>query len=169
MDEEQFTEMFISIHFKLYRVAYKLLREKDQADDTVQEVYIKLWEKRMELNKLDNAESFAIAILKNACLDLLRKNKRNFSNEEYISNIPQADCSLMQMESRDELNYVARLIKKLPGQYRQVMELKHWGGYSDEEIEQITGMKAVHIRVALSRARKTIREQFKAWNEYGNE
>lgn len=38
--------------------------------------------------------------------------------------------------------------------------MKHWEGYSDEEIEQITGLSPGNIRVILSRARKTIREQF---------
>lgn len=40
------------------------------------------------------------------------------------------------------------------------MMMKHWDGYSDEEIEQATGLSAGNIRVILSRARKTVREQF---------
>ena len=64
------------------------------------------------------------------------------------------------MEIQDDAAYVKDLINKLPDQQRQVIMMKHWDGYTDEEIENITGISPGNIRVILSRARKTIREQY---------
>ena len=61
------------------------------------------------------------------------------------------------------------LIARLPGQQREVMTLRDLCGMSFEEIEAETGLTAVNIRAVLSRARKTVRQQFKSISEYGQE
>ena len=83
--------------------------------------------------------------------DELRSKRNSLSSE--IGN-------LMRNGKKDEAEKIKYLINKLPDQQRQVMMMKHWDEYSDEEIEQVTGLSAGNIRVILSRARKTIREQY---------
>lgn len=158
MNTELFKNTFIPYHQKMYRVAYRILKDHGNAEDIVQETYIKLWNKRHDIEHIENTEAYAIIILRNTCLDFLRRKKDYLSDFEMDAR-EQSSLS-EEVESKDELNQVKRLVNQLPAQQRLVMELKHWDEYTDEEIEEITGMSQVNIRVTLSRARKTIREQF---------
>ena len=159
MDAEAFKKVFLPYHAKLYRIAYRIVQDAANAEDIVQDAFIKLWNKREDMQNIDNTEAFAIIILRNTCLDFLRKTK-NGQHSNYDMDIPETVSLSEQMEIQDDANRVKLLISKLPDQQRQVLMLKHWDGYSDEEIVQATGISPGNIRVILSRARKTIREQF---------
>jgi RNA polymerase sigma-70 factor (ECF subfamily) len=159
MDAETFKKVFLPYHQKLYRIAYRIVQDAANAEDIVQETFIKLWNKRGDMQDIENTEAFSIIILRNTCLDFLRKTKNDY-HANYDADIPETTSLAKQIEVQDEAEQVKKLINKLPEQQRQVMIMKHWDGYSDEEIEQITGISPGNIRVILSRARKTIREQF---------
>jgi len=161
MDAESFKKLYLPYHQKLYRIAYKLLENQCDAEDMVQEAYLKLWNKREELIDIRNPESFCVILLKNICFDYLRSTK-NDAGKEGIEVVGKAnDVSLInEIEIKDELNCVKQLITQLPGKQQEVMKLRHLSECSIEEIEQITGLNAINIRVLISRARKTIREQF---------
>lgn len=159
MDADTFKKVFIPYHQKLYRIAYRIVQDAANAEDIVQDTFIKLWNKRDEMESVDNTEAFAIVILRNTCLDYLRKTK-NDRYTDYDTDMPETTSLTKQIELQDEAEKVKYLINKLPDQQRQVMMMKHWDDYSDEEIEQATGLSAGNIRVILSRARKTIREQY---------
>jgi RNA polymerase sigma-70 factor (ECF subfamily) len=159
MDADTFKKVFIPYHQKLYRIAYRIVQDAASAEDIVQDTFIKLWNKRDEMQSIDNTEAFAIIILRNTCLDHLRKTK-NDRYTDYDTDMPETTSLSKQIEVQDEAEKIKYLINKLPDQQRQVMMMKHWDEYSDEEIEQVTGLSAGNIRVILSRARKTIREQY---------
>lgn len=159
MDADTFLKVFIPYHQKLYRIAYRIVQDAANAEDIVQDTFIKLWNKRDEMQSIDNTEAFAIIILRNTCLDHLRKTK-NDRYTDYDTDMPETTSLSKQIEVQDEAEKIKYLINKLPDQQRQVMMMKHWDEYSDEEIEQATGLSAGNIRVILSRARKTIREQY---------
>lgn len=159
MDTDTFKKVFLPYHQKLYRIAYRIVQDVANAEDIVQDTFIKLWNKRNDMDDVENTEAFAITILRNTCLDHLRKTKNDYLTN-YDTEIPETISLSKQLEVRDEANHVKRLINMLPDPQRQIMVMKHWDGYSDEEIEQVTGLTSGNIRVILSRARKTIREQF---------
>lgn len=159
MDAETFKKVFIPYHQKLYRIAYRIVQDAANAEDIIQDTFIKLWNKRDEMEHIDNTEAFAIIILRNTSLDYLRKTKNDL-HTTYDVDIPETVSLSKQIELQDEAKQVKHLISKLPDQQRQVMMMKHWDGYTDEEIEEATGLSAGNIRVILSRARKTIREQY---------
>lgn len=159
MDAETFKKVFLPYHQKLYRIAYRIVQDVANAEDIVQDTFVKLWNKKDDMANVENTEAFAIIILRNTCLDYLRKTKNEYQTT-YDTEIPETISLARQLEVRDEARRVKDLINRLPDQHRQVMMMKHWDGYSDEEIEQATGLSPGNIRVILSRARKTIREQF---------
>ena len=144
MDVTDFKQQFLPCHRKLFRVAFQLMGNAQDAEDMVQEAYLKLWNKRGQLNGVLNAEAYSVTLI-------------NISADFNI---------ISEMEWRDEVNQVQRLISQLPRQQKHVMILRDVNDCSFEEIEQATGLNAVNIRVLLSRARKKIREQFNAIVEY---
>lgn len=161
MDSECFKQQYLPWHEKLYRIAFRLLGNAYDAEDMVQEAYLKLWNKRDELAEIKNPESYSVVIIKNLCFDFLRSAKDNIDNHAPEDlNIAGDTAIATEIEARDELDRVKEVISHLPRQQQQVMLLRHINDCSMEEIEKITGLNAINIRVLLSRARKKIREQF---------
>ncbi len=170
MDAESFKREFLPCHQKLYRTAYRLLENVDDAEDIVQEAYLKLWNKREELVIVRNPESFCVVIVKNLCFDAMRTAKSYIGGEKLeslglLNEVPLTT----EIEIKDDLNCVKALIDQLPEQQRKVMILRHLNECSIEEIELATGLNAINIRVLLSRARKKIREQFYKMNKNEND
>lgn len=145
----------------MFRIAFRLLENSDEAQDVVQEVFVKLWEKRNEMNSISNAESFCVVMVKNQCLDVLRaaRNRSVPFESAYVDN-NENQSFMNDFENKEALEIVEGLIEKLPEQQKLIFKLRHNDDCSLEEIEQITGLSAVNVRVILSRVRKTIKEQF---------
>ena len=162
MEAETFKQRFLPFHPKLYRVALALVESPEDAEDILQEAYARLWSKRASLEAVQNPEAFAITIVRNLCLDFLRSPRSNSRSEplEAIT-LPSEDSPDRQVEQRDQLRQVRRLIEELPPNQRQVIRLRGMEECSVEEIAQITGFSDANVRTLLSRARKYIKEKLK--------
>lgn len=162
MNADEFKQAFLPLHTRLYRAAYALLGNAQDAEDMVQETYLKLWQKRDELDIRTNAPAYCVATVRNLCLNLMQ-TKRYQSEEPLPEHLDRSetDNPELQLERRDEQTQLKALITGLPPQQRKVLWLRDVNECSFEEIEQATGLNAINIRVTLSRARQRIREQFK--------
>ena len=142
------------------------LENAEDAEDLIQEAYLKLWSKREELTLISNPEAFAVTLVKNMCFDLLRSGKY-LSDRQHLP-LTEAQNALPAdgRDAKDDAQLVRMLIARLPQQQRMVMMLRDVKGCSYEEVERLTGLNAVNVRVLLSRARKKIREEFTKWNNY---
>jgi RNA polymerase sigma-70 factor, ECF subfamily len=161
MDAECFKRQYLPYRQKLYRIACILLVNREDAEDIVQEAYYKLWCKRDELAEIREPEAFCVVMVRNLCLDFL-KSARNVVKKEDVSVLANASdvSALEEMEVMDTTRQLELLMAQLPEKQRDVLKLRHLCDCSMEEMEQITGLSNVHIRVLLSRARKTLREQY---------
>ena len=169
MDSESFKRRFLPLHQRLYRIAFAMTENANDAEDIVQDAYCKLWDRRDELDSVINAEAFCVTLVKNMCLDLLRSAKRNRREEDVAENLTlhseeSTDNGVIEQEN---MNMINSLIDELPENQRQVIRLRGIDECSMEEIELITGLSAVNIRVLLSRARKTIRTKYETLLSYG--
>lgn len=164
-----FKRLYLPFHAKLYQIAFALVGNQAEAEDIVQEVYSRLWERREELPAVRNPEAYAITLVKHFCLDYLRSPRasRQTTELEETDEFLSDSSPEKETEEKDQIRQIKRWIDKLPLNQQQVLRLQGMEEYSVEEIEQITGYTAGNIRVLLSRARKTIREQFKKL--YGHE
>lgn len=166
MDAESFKREFLPYHQKLYCVAYRLLEDAGDAEDLVQEAYLKLWEKRDGLTVITNLEAFCTTLVKNMCFDLLRSGKYLFRRQAVPLSTAHAVALPDNIEVKDEAQRVRDLIARLPQMQQQIVMLRDIKGCSYEEIEHITGINSVNVRVLLSRARKKIREDFNKLDHY---
>ena len=114
-----------------------------------------------------NVEAFAMTMTKNYCYDRLKSKQA--SNLTLIhSNYKEKETSLdKKLEYRDSVNQVHLLIESLPEQQKIIMQLRDIEQYDFEEICKMVDMKPTAVRVALSRARKTIREELIKKHNYG--
>ena len=100
------------------------------------------------------------------CFDLLRSGKYLFDRQHLPLTEAQNALPADGRDAKDDAQLVRMLIARLPQQQRMVMMLRDVKGCSYEEVERLTGLNAVNVRVLLSRARKKIREEFTKWNNY---
>ena len=168
MDVESFKRLFLPLHPKLFRIAYALVENKSDAEDILQDAYYKLWSRRNELADVRNPEAFCVTLVKNLCLDFLRSPRAGRHDEDVPEAVTLSTDSSpdKELEMQDKVEQVRHLINRLPENQRQVLRLRGIEDCSIDEIEQITGLSAVNIRVLLSRARKIIREQFEKYYAY---
>ena len=150
---------------KIFRLARRLLVSSDSAKDATQEVLIKLWNKREDINQIRNVEAFAMTLTKNHCLDQLRlKSSQNLRlvHTNYDNNRanPQEE-----LEAKEELSRVEAMMKDLPKAQQMVIHLREIEGYEYDKICEIMDMKPTAVRVALSRGRKTLIEQLSKLKE----
>ena len=170
MDANDFKRIFLPYHKRLYQVAYRLMGNALDAEDMVQETFLKLWKKREELPpNIENMEAYCITLIKNICFDALRSSRLQEDNRTPdVLNIAGERNLMHDIEVKDEMNQVKQIISTLPKKQQQVIVMRDINDCSIEDIEQATGLSAVNIRVLLSRTRKKIREQFNAIRNYEN-
>ena len=152
---------------KMYRLALRLLVSKEAAEDAVQEVLLKLWSRNEQIATYKNVEAFAMTMTKNYCFDQL-KLKQNNNLRIVHSNYEDGNSSIQKnLEVQDDLNWVQKIIETLPEQQKILIQLRDVEQYDYEEIAKMTDMQETAIRVALSRARKKIREEMLKKHRYG--
>ena len=168
MDADEFKRLFLPCHQQLYRVAYRLSGNEQDAQDILQETFLKMWSGRDKLGPIDNPVAFDITTLKHVYVDSLRRRRpdecQSLSSEE-VTVASDTDVG-RQIESGDALDKVTVLIDSLPDAQRRVMRMRDLADLSMEEIETATGLSPGNIRTLLSRARKKIKEQYIALLKY---
>ena len=162
MPTSLFKQLLLPLYPRLQRVALRLLGNAEDAEDIVQEVYMKLWSKRDALPDVKDMEAYCVTLTKNMCIDRLRNAEAEKADvDEVPTMLAATDDVEAQVERRDAVEQVQRIIGTLPENQQQVITLRDMEDCSFEEIAEQTGLTAVNVRMLLSRARKTIRERFK--------
>ncbi|MCB0804390.1 MAG: sigma-70 family RNA polymerase sigma factor [Bacteroidales bacterium] len=151
---------------KLFRLANRLLRNIPEAEDVVQEVFIRLWNRRDKLTQYKSLEAFSVTITKNLCLDRL-KSKRNKTDELTEQNVkPERLTPAKAMELNDSYRMINKLINRLPEQQRLIIQMRDIEGYEHAEIAEMLNTNENAVRVNLSRARKKIRDDMQKQYNY---
>ncbi|SFR31205.1 RNA polymerase sigma-70 factor, ECF subfamily [Robiginitalea myxolifaciens] len=167
MTQNEFMQIVNPFKDKLYRLAKRLLISSEEAEDATQEILMKLWAGKKKMERYANVEAFAMTMTKNFCLDRL-KSKQSGNLKLVHSNYTDGQTSLQkQVEVKDSLDWVGKIVEGLPEQQRLILQLRDVESYEFEEIEKMLDMKPTAVRVALSRARKAVREQLLEKHRYG--
>jgi len=166
MKASDFDKTVLPIQEKIFRLSRRLLVSADAAKDATQDVLIKLWDKKDSLNKIKNVEAFAMTMTKNHCLDQLRL-KRNQNLRLVHSNYENEEANpQQQLEAKQELKTVEKLMENLPETQKMILHMRQIEGYEYDKICEIMDMNATAVRVALSRARKTLVEELSKIKSY---
>lgn len=156
MTEQRFHSEYIALADSLYRVAFYILESEAEAEDAVQELYLKLWEGRSRLDEVRQPKAYCIRMLKNLCLDRIRRAQ----HLTFPERLPETDSGRAQddeIDGRHRLDKVLEAVKSLPERQRKVLLMRTVQGLSYEEISTATGMNYLTLRVLLSQARKRLK------------
>lgn len=157
MDASMFNSLFTALSGKLYRLAKSMLRHTEEAEDALQEVQLKLWEKHYELDAVENPEGFAMRTMRNLCLDKIRKvHDTSELNEELIS---KNKNPYEQTELNDLTDRIKGLIDRLPEMQRSIMRMRDVEEMEISEIAYIMNLTENAVTVNLSRARTKVKTQ----------
>lgn len=161
MELKQFKITVLPLRDKLLNYARKLTESPDDAEDVVQEVLLKLWNKRLELEQYRSIEAFAMTMTHNLCIDMWRTKRTTDVSLEYMQNAnSNSGTPERLLEIKDEIRLMHEIIDSLPTLQRTIMRMKDIEEYETEEIGDITGCNPEAIRSNLSRARKKVREVY---------
>lgn len=160
MKSSEFKILLLPFSSRLYRLAYGLLGNREEAEDAVQEVYLKLWKMRDDLGKYNSLEALSVRITRNLCLDQLRRRKttRDVHEKEEMEAQIEADDPSEKLLSQERSEIINRLINELPEPQRSLVYFRHIEGKEYHEIESLMDMNQNAIRVSISRARKQLKE-----------
>ena len=161
MNATEFKQQMLPLNANLYRMAFKLMGNEDDAKDVVQDTYLKLWNMRDSIHNIDNPLAYCLSIVKNMCLDRHRAARLNLIDKPpeqlQVAGNDSASKHIEQQQTHQLLN---QCLARLPVQQQQVLRMRDLAGCSMQEIERATNLTAVNARVLLSRARKSLRKQF---------
>lgn len=167
MNQNEFIHLIEPFKDKVFRLAKRLLVSSEEAQDATQDILVKLWDKKNGLEQYNNVEALAMTMTKNYCLDQL-KSKRSSNLKIVHTNFTDREAGLDQkMEDQDSWSWVEKIINDLPEQQKLIIQMRDIEQYDFEEMAKMLDMNETAIRVALSRARKTIREKMTKTHQYG--
>jgi RNA polymerase sigma-70 factor (ECF subfamily) len=169
-DRAAFRELVNMYKDKLHRLAYRMLHDRYDSEDVVQETFMRVY---MNLNHYDENQKFSTWIYrigKNLCIDLLRKKKVDHSLDAGLSDelekpfyekLPSADASpesrLIVRELQEQLR---KVIDKLSDKYKQVVTLYYLHEMSLQEISELLGMPVTTVKSRLHRGREQLRKKW---------
>jgi RNA polymerase sigma factor (sigma-70 family) len=166
MKQNDFISTVLPFKDKLFRIAKRLLVSSDEAEDAVQEVYLKLWKGKQNIKNYKSPEAFAITMTKNYCLDRL-KSKQATNLKIVHSNYDNHENLDKQIEANDGVALVFKIMESLPNQQKMILQLRDVEEFEYAEISKMLDINETAVRVSLSRARKNVREQLIKKHNYG--
>jgi len=161
MDAQEFKQRFMPHYKLLYRVAYQLTGNAQDAEDLLQDLYLKLWQKRDDLPDEAMKEAYLVTMIKHLFVDQRRTKHLDASAElKNEDGPPDERCLDHQIDARDEVQIMEGLINNLPEREARIIQMHLMDDRSYEEIEQDTGLSQGNIRIIVMRTRQKLKQQF---------
>jgi len=159
MEKNVFNQLITSLRQKLYRFALAHTKRTDEAEDVVQEVVLKLWERRDELAVVKSVEAYAMTAVRNRCLDYDRSPHSKTDSLIETLDVAHEQTPYKNLEQKDMAAFARKLIDRLPELQQMVIRLRDIEEYELDEIAEILQINDNAVRTNLSRARQKIREE----------
>lgn len=136
----------------VYRLAYSLTKNKYDADDIHQDVFVKYIRKQPEFDNEEHEKAWFIRVTVNCC-----RNHYKTAWKRKVISLAEFDTAGGEADAAEESELI-EVVKRLPGKYRVVIHLFYYEEMSIEEISKMLGLKASTVRTRLTRARQKLRE-----------
>jgi len=170
-DEQAFNKLVRLFEKKIYAHAYQMLGNHTEADEVLQETFVRLVKNISRLKTDANFPSFIFKIATNYCIDIIRKRQRKFVNVEeseaeesgwYLLELSRSiPTPAEEQENRQLLELINAAIAELPPKQRATIVLHDVDGYSKEEIAQMMDCPQATVRSNLHIARSKVKKKLK--------
>ncbi|WP_176719400.1 RNA polymerase sigma factor [Rhodohalobacter halophilus] len=159
-DESAFEELYLNYRARAFGLVHRYLKDSDLTEDVIQDVFVKIWNYRSEIDSEKSFEALLFTFLKNHTLNVIKMNKRRvLRNFEYLSLnkrrkvLPDEKVYQFQLEE-----IIEEALKKLPKNKRVIFELKRFEGLSNREIAEKLDISIHTVKSQFYRANKILQE-----------
>lgn len=164
--EKAFKAIMDCWYSRLFNFANGYLNNVENAKEVLQDVFLKLWDNRQNLEENTNLNAYLYTLTRNRCIDLIRRERlmlqfRNDKKEEYLRLTESFDAlsdpildNLFANEIQDEIH---RTVARLPEQCRKVFILSRTDGLKNKEISKSLHLSEKTVESHLTKALKTIK------------
>ncbi len=139
-----------------WSLARYLLRDNAEAEDVVQEAFIRLWEHRESMSDA-RVKPWLLRVTRNLCLDRLRRRRPEQSADE--AELAGQDCPAQSMQREQTLARLQQAVQDLEEPFRSLVLLRDVQQHSYEEVAAMTELTMPQVKTYLHRARRKLREQ----------
>ncbi len=159
MTNKEFIDTYLPLGEALYRTAFYILESQADAEDAVQDLYLRLWNSRDGLDTVRNPKAYCLTLMKNICIDRIRRASWKSSCAPLPDNMADDETADEEIIGNETAKRVAAALARLPESQRKILNLRIFEGLSNDGISKRTGMSGLTVRVLLSYARKTLKKE----------
>lgn len=168
MTIEDFKHQILPFKDKLYRFSMRILNNVAEAEDVVQEVFIKIWKDRGNLEQINNLEAWCMRLTKNLSIDKKRgKHSRLQAFPENFDIVQNSASPQKLVELQDAVDSVTQILNGLPEKQKMAIQLRDIEGMSYKEIAEIMQIEVNQVKVNIHRGRMQIRNALIKKESYG--
>lgn len=168
MKIDSYNELMLSTKDVAYRVALSIVGNSADAEDVTQDIYEMAWRKRDEILSLENPRAYILRSVRNLCLDRFRAVQRHEQSLTAVGYASQHSTDYRaQYDADDECRIVESIISQLPERQRLTIHLRDVEQWEIDEIADVMQSDEASVRMNLSRARRTVREELLKIMNYG--
>jgi RNA polymerase sigma factor (sigma-70 family) len=167
MSLEVFKERILPMKDKLFRFAFRLLQNVQEAEDAIQDVMAGLWAKKDEWGRWKNLEAYCMTATRNNCLDRIRKQRTHPGQGQNTLPIDSANQvfvgssgrdPLEKMMNKDIIHRIRQCMAALPENQQLVVQLREIEGFTYSEIAEVLDMSLEQVKINLFRGRNAIKK-----------
>ena len=159
MNTSEFRQQVFNFSDQIYPMVYRLLGNRQSAEDAIQDIMMKLWLKRKTIKDHPNLKGLIVLTARHHCIDMLRRRKKVVHIQQDDIKDETADETNSHFEWQQLNGIINKILNKAPEQQREVFLMKDIDGYDYNEIAYALDLKVGHCRVLLSRVRQFIADE----------
>ena len=159
-DEQAFAQFYNTYQGRIYRFVYFKVSDEEKAQDLTNEVFMKAFNylKDDEAHEIENFQAFIFKTARNLVIDFYRTRKQNISLDAISEIASKKEDVSQKIDDKLDIEKVAKAIKQLPNDYREIIILRFVDGLSFEEISHSVGKSLGSCRMLAHRGIKKIKE-----------
>jgi len=154
MTPEEFIDLYLQLEDGLYRMAFRLLESQAEAEDAVQDLFIKIWSRIDSLERVSYPQAWCLTLMRNHCIDRLRA-KAGQQTVPVEENLPAEE----ELERSARIKRAWEAVLALPPKSRELLRLRLVEDLSYEEISRQTGLSQNALRVAFHRMKNHLKKK----------
>ena len=158
MDQNEFKRHIIPLQSPMQLLAERMLGDVADAEDVVQDVFVALWDRRDELDRVVKLDSYCLQMVRLRCIDLIRKRKRDAFHNEQIAYLSDREVEMEVEETASRAALLDRLLGELPDKQREALRMKYVEERDTRYIEQALQMSSSNVYTTISRAIQSLKD-----------
>ncbi len=154
-----FEELYFHYHAKVYNFCYKIVRNRQEAEGLVQDVFVAIWENRGKLDEHKSFGGFIFRIARNKMLNIIRQKLTRKEYQQYVLHNDNKGTDLRtEVESRELMDLIQEAVNTLPRKTREIFLFSRNAGMTYKEIAQKMNISENMVDHEIRKATQSIRE-----------